>query len=147
LILKRCPSCRGVCDVERGGRCFACGAPISPEAPALKRKRPPKAYRIVAKDKKMSTGLLVTFAIVGGLGVLGIIASEKSDPVLRVVLGVPFFAAVVLGFRALLRKDAGTLSQGVLRLFAFFGILIVGGIALVAGLLLLLFIACTFKGV
>jgi len=137
LILKRCPSCRGIADVERGPRCFACGAEIAAAAPALKRKRPPKALRVVGKDKKRTTVLLFIFAVVGGLGVLGVLASDV-DPVLRVGLGIVFLAGVVLGIRSLLGHETGTLSHVVLRLFAFFGMLIFG----VVGLVLLLFIAC-----
>jgi hypothetical protein len=137
LILKRCPSCRGICDVERNARCFACGDEIPGQAPALKRKRPPRALRVVVKDKKRSAWLLVTFALLGGLGVLGVIASD-ADPVLRIGLGVLFLAGVGLGFRAMLGRETGTLSHVALRLFAVVGMLIFA----VIGLVLLLWIAC-----
>ena len=137
MILKRCPSCRGVADVERSPRCFACGAEIAGGAPALKRKRPPKVLRMVGKDKKRSTILLILFAVVGGLGVLGVLFSDV-DPVPRVGLGIVFLAGIVLGIRAILGRETGTLSYVVLRLFACFGVLIFG----VIGLVLLLFIAC-----
>jgi len=141
LILKRCPSCRGVCDVERSSRCFSCGAEISGAVPALQGKRPPKVLRLFKKNKNQSTALLATFAIFGGLGVLAVIASD-ADRVLRIGLGVLFLTGVVLGFRAMMGREAGTLSHAVLRLFAMLGILVLGGTALLVGLLLLLFIAC-----
>jgi hypothetical protein len=141
LILKRCPSCRGVCDVERSPRCFSCGAEIAGAVPALTRKRPPKVLRLFKKNKSQSTALLITFAVFGGLGVLGVIASD-ADPVLRIGLGVLFLTGVVLGIRAMMGREAGTLSHAVLRLFAMAGVLVLGGTALLVGLLLLVSIAC-----
>lgn len=141
MILKRCPSCRGVADVERSPRCFACGVEIATAAPVLKRKRPPKALRIVAKDKKWSKVLLVICALVGGLATLAVIASD-ADPIPRILLGILFFGGIVLGIQSMRGRDTGTLGHVVLRLFAFAGMLVFG----IIGLFLLLAIACAVGG-
>lgn len=145
MILKRCPSCRGVADVERLSYCFACGADIPAESPVLGSGRLPGALRVALKDKKTSNGLLVGFALPGGLGVLGVLFSH-TNPVLRFGLGILFLAAIAVGLRALLGFRPGTWSRALLSVFAFIGMLFLGGAAIVAGLFLLLCIACAVGG-
>ena len=141
MILKRCPSCQGVADVERLSSCFACGANIPAESPVLKSGPVSRALRVALQDKKTATGLLIGFALPGGLSVLGVLFSH-TYPVLRFGLGILFLAAVVLGVRAMLGYPQGTWTRALLSVFVLFGILLLGAAAIAAGLFLLLCIAC-----
>jgi hypothetical protein len=140
MILKRCPSCRTLCDAERDARCFACGGNLSKDGPPVK-ARVPEVLRTSRRDRKTSSVLHVTFGV---LGAFFVVINPTIEPLLRFILGMLLVAAVILGALSAVMK--GTLvepvARSLLKLFAFFGILILGGAALVIGLLILLFVAC-----
>ena len=145
MILKRCPSCRGFCDVERGPRCFACGSILSDTLPKLTR-RPPLSLRTAQKDKKSSTALLSSLAVIGSIGVALLVIPPALDPLPRFGLAAFLVVALVLGGFAR-SSPAGSgvreISKLMFYLLAFFGVLI----ALIVGLVMLLFLACTMGAI
>jgi hypothetical protein len=141
MILKRCPSCRGFCDVERGVRCFACGAVLSDNLPTLTR-RPPPALRRAQTDKKSSVTLLTFLAVFGILGVALLVIPPALDPLPRAGLGA--FVVIALGLGSFARSTpAGSasriVSKGMFTLLACVG----GLVAMIIGLFLLLLLACS----
>jgi hypothetical protein len=143
MILKRCPSCRTLCDAERDARCFACGGELNKAGPPAQ-VRVPDVLRTSGRDRKSSSALLIIFAVFGGLGVFFIVMNSTVDLGARIPLGVILIAAVILGSLSLGSKGGAveTVGRSFLKLFAFFGVLILGGAALLIGLLILLFAAC-----
>jgi hypothetical protein len=139
VILKRCPSCRTLCDAERDVRCFACGGELTKEGPPAK-VRVPEVLRISRRDRKSSSALLITFAVFGGFGVFSVVINPTVEIPVRIGLGVLLFAAVVLGALSSQTKGTaiGMVGSSLLKLLAFFGILV----SLVVGLMLLLIAAC-----
>lgn len=149
MKLRRCPSCRGYTEDLDTPRCFACGAELPREAREVAVKFRPPAMAAAKKDRKLSTGLLVTFAVFGGLGTLSFVSQSDLDPVLRIGLAVLLLVAAVLGVLSMAGLKNPTLSavsRPVLKLFAFFGMLVVGGMMLLVGLLILLFVVCAVGG-
>jgi hypothetical protein len=144
VILKRCPSCHGFCDVELGTRCFACGTVLSDSLPTLTR-RPPPALRRAQKDAKSSVVLLSTFAVLGILGVALIVIPPMMEPLPRVALAGFTIVAIALGSFAR-STPAGSapreISRLMFRMLAGFGIFI----GCIIGLLLLLSFACAAGG-
>jgi hypothetical protein len=139
LILKRCPSCRTLCDAERDARCFACGGELSKDGPPA-RARVPEVLRTSRRDRKSSSALLIIFAVFGGFGVFFVAMSDTAEPLLRFGLGALLLAAVILGVWSSMTKGGavGIVSKALLGILALIGLLIVLGI----GLLILLFVAC-----
>jgi hypothetical protein len=139
MILKRCPSCRTLCDAERDARCFACGGNLSKDGPPAK-ARVPDVLRTSRKDRKRSSALLITLAVFGGFGVLFMVLNDTVEPALRFGLGALLLAAGILGALSSVTKGGavGIVSKALLGILALFGLLIVLGI----GLLILLFVAC-----
>ena len=139
MILKRCPSCRGFCDVEVSPRCFACGAVLSGDLPKLTR-RPPPALRAARKDAKTSSFLLSFFGVLGTIGAV-LLVITPMDGLPR--FGIAAFLLVALILGVLSKAGApgsatSVISKGMFKLLALFGMFI----ALLIGLFLLLLFAC-----
>lgn len=149
MKLRRCPSCKGYTDDLDSPRCFACGAELPREArDTAPRFRPPR-LDMARKDKKISTGLLAVFAVFGGIGALSIVAQREIDPLLRGGLIVFMAVAALLGVLSMAgvkNPTVSALGRPMLKLFAFFGLLIVGGMTLAFGVVLLMFLACAIGG-
>jgi len=147
--LRRCPSCRGYTEELDHPRCFACGAELPREAADVHVKFKPRALASGKKDKKVSNGLLVTFGVFGGLGALSIVTRPDIPALPRIALGLLLLVAAVLGVLSMAgvkNPTAAAIGRPMLKLFAFFGVIIVGGFMLVVGLCILLFLVCAIGG-
>lgn len=144
MKIVRCSSCRTLCDLDQDQRCFACGGelgtlgPISPLAV-------PEVLRQGKRDKASSSALLAILAVLGGIGVSTILINPEIPGLPKIILGGLVLATAILGTLSLTESKnsaVGSVGRSLLRLFAFFGVLIAGSVALGFALVLLLLVAC-----
>ncbi|MBI3856750.1 MAG: hypothetical protein HY293_13765 [Planctomycetes bacterium] len=149
MTLKRCPSCRTLCDPGVDVRCFACGGELG-KAGSVDPLRNSAVLLETRKDRKRFVLLLLLLAVLDGAGTLSVIVHPTVEPVaLKVGFGVFLLAALVLGALALSGRpgtEAAIVGKALIKLFAFIGILFVGGVGLLFALGIWIFISCARQG-
>jgi hypothetical protein len=143
-MLTRCPSCRTLCDPEQDARCFACGGELGKPGP-IRPIQVPEVLRAGKRDKTSSSALLAVLAVLGGIGVTAMLLNPEIPLLPKILLGVLLLATAVLGTMSMKESRttaAGSVGRSLLKLFAFFGVLIAGTLALGIALVLLLLITC-----
>lgn len=144
MLLKRCPSCRSLCDATKDAICFACGAALG-DASLPGSVRTPEILRSAQRDRSRISALLILFAFFGGAGVVWTLVLPGIPIEFKVGLGVLLTGCLLLGLWSETRGSLrGSPQRIVLKGFAFFGILVMTAVAAVFGLLLLLIAACSF---
>jgi hypothetical protein len=142
MNLRRCPSCRTFCEVERDALCPFCGAQL-PDAAGTPRAAPP-ILREASRDFGTSR---IVFAVIG---LLALVSFDLSLQGFRARLA--FLAAAVLAVlvRVLARRTMGlgsdSAGRDILNALAAFGVQAAVLVCIGVGLLILLFIVCAAGG-
>ena len=144
MTLRRCPSCRTLCDAERDLRCFACGAEFGAAA-AVERTHPP-VILAARRDTRMANGALFVFALIGGIGVFNVALLPGLDGLGQILLLVVLAASAVVGTACVFRNPGpshDTAGRVILKVFATLGVAFLALAALLVGLVVLIFVTCT----
>src|SRR6185295_8011930 len=99
-MMKRCPSCRTLCDADQDVRCFACGGELSKQGPPAP-LRVPEVLKTARTDRRNMSGLLSVFGLFGVIGVFFIAVDSDIDLPIRIGLGLFLLVSVVLGILSL----------------------------------------------
>ena len=137
---RRCPSCRTYVE-ESDLRCFACRGDLSKGGPVAPLRRP-QLLRTVRKDKTASSALLVVLAVFGFIGVSTLVLNSGIALPARIGIAAILLLGVLAGVIPAGPGGSAAVSRPILKVFAFFGLLVVTGIGLIFALVLIIFVAC-----
>jgi hypothetical protein len=144
MLLKRCPSCRSLWDAERYSVCFGCGAALGDKAVPVSAPTPaPELLRTTRHDRATFSVVLILFAIIGGIGMLGFMGLSGIPFEFKFGLGLLLGVLLILAAWGNARGvDFGATGLILVRGLALVGILIGTAACLVFGLAVLFFAAC-----
>jgi len=142
--MKRCPSCRTLCDPSRDQRCFACGGDLSATPPSPPRPVP-EVLSIARRDRKSTSALFTVFAFLGGAGVVYLMILPGIPAGVKFGVGAVLGGAMLLGVWSETTGVSDRTFRVVTKGLAFFGMIIATAVCGAIGLLILLFAACSLR--
>lgn len=148
MTFLRCPTCRTLCDAERGRFCHGCGTAL-PAPSARKPRAAPEVEREARTDHRAVRNV---GAILGGLVLLGVAAvgfdRGSSAGIRLAMLGIFLVGAAAIACTLLAPTGTAFNLAGrvVLQILAGVGIVIAILGAVAIGLLILIFVMCATGG-